>query len=312
MKLLTLLFIAAFTGHTASIALTSSGGGSYSYGLVLADGETAQFARNSGITLSGMTGVTGQSLSGTLDFCLDTGGFAGSNASILNLTASAGGCGFTNLSGAPTTILDWTVNSTATTQGLIDYSIQTTGGVITGQVLGPTGPAESISVALISFLNGVYSYGLQIPDGATVGFLRNKGLTLSGMFGVTGQTLSAPLDFCLDSGTVTSTTASILNLTASAGGCGYTNLSGSTITEATWSIQSPGSVSGLIDFSIDSTAGPITGQVLGPVAAATPEPISASLALLALGAMWFAKRRTAGAHASRLNKGRPPSDVLNP
>lgn len=123
-------------GFASSISLTSSGGGVYDYGLMLAGGEDVDFGENARIRLSGLSGVTGAS---TLS-SLSEGGFTVSSftpSSVVYAQTAFASSGFSNGS-SPVTVGTLVVDSSVLTLGTVDFSMQTlTGGTVTGTTQGP-------------------------------------------------------------------------------------------------------------------------------------------------------------------------------
>ena len=118
----------------ASITLISSGGGVYDYGLTLEPGEDVAFFNAAAITLSGLSGVTGASVTGVLSSnCLTVSSF--SPASVIYGVPRP--CGFINEGRVPLTEGTLSVNSSAATLGTIDFSMQTTDGTVNGMTQGP-------------------------------------------------------------------------------------------------------------------------------------------------------------------------------
>ena len=133
----------------SSITLTSSGGGVYDYGLTLEPNERVRFDQNATITLSGLSGVTGASTSGSLaeDFTVDS--FTPS--SVVYVTGT-GGIGFANTGSTPSTSGTLVVDSSVLTLGAVDFSMQTTAGTVSGTTEGPVAAAavpEPASLVLL-------------------------------------------------------------------------------------------------------------------------------------------------------------------
>ena len=125
----------------SSIALVASGGGVYDYGVALGPGETVTFAQNDKITLSGLSEVTG-----ALVCCggdpLVVAGFTVTSVTpssvVYAQTAKSSG---TIGNGAPIPTVDTTliVDSSVLTLGTVDFSMETTGGTVSGTTQGPVG-----------------------------------------------------------------------------------------------------------------------------------------------------------------------------
>jgi hypothetical protein len=121
-------------GFASSITLISSSGGVYDYGLAVAAGESVGFAAGNTITLSGLSGVTGASTSGS--FSGFTSSFTPSSA-VFTETAFRGGFG-------PGSFGTLAVDSSVLTVGTVDFSMQTSGfdgipseDTVTGTTQGP-------------------------------------------------------------------------------------------------------------------------------------------------------------------------------
>ena len=121
-------------GFAASITLTSSGGGIYQYGLTLAPGDDVAFFNDAAITLSGLSGVTGASVTGVLSHnCLTVSSV--SPASVVYGVPKP--CGFMNEGRVTLTDGTLSVNSSAATAGTINFSMQATDGTVNGLTQGP-------------------------------------------------------------------------------------------------------------------------------------------------------------------------------
>jgi hypothetical protein len=134
MRTLTLLAVlgSAVSLHAGTIGLVSNGGGTYSYEIVAANGEA--FGKAGGeVTFSGMSGVTGESVSSVIMILnqYTTCGFTSTTACFQADSVVQNGTGGVATQGN----LD--ITSTILTTGLINYSLQTNLGTFTGQVLGP-------------------------------------------------------------------------------------------------------------------------------------------------------------------------------
>ena len=127
-------------GFASSITLTSSVGGMYEYGLTVGSGETVEFAPNATIELSGLSGGTGASVLPSSD--LSTCFSAHSSSAFLVIyeqTVEPGNCDFTNSTSTPVTHGTLVLASSVLTTHAGDFSMETTGGTITGTTQGPFG-----------------------------------------------------------------------------------------------------------------------------------------------------------------------------
>ncbi|MBI4908194.1 MAG: hypothetical protein HY820_31500 [Acidobacteria bacterium] len=154
--MLTLLtFAGSATVEASSIVLVSTdliaGITHYHYALRLDAGEFNQFNQGAELQLTGMAGVTGSSMGGILPACFDANFSTASSARLVQLDAT--GCGISNPNVTPSNIDDWTVRSSSTATGLVNYTIQAAQGPFTGQVQGPvadTGVPEPRTTGLIA------------------------------------------------------------------------------------------------------------------------------------------------------------------
>jgi hypothetical protein len=112
-------------GFAESITLVSSGGGVYDYGIA-----GVQFNPNATITLSGLSGVTGASTGSPLSVCFAVNSFTPS--SVVYVNNVDGSCEI-----APLTSGTLVVDSSVLTLGTVDFSMETTGGTISGTTQGP-------------------------------------------------------------------------------------------------------------------------------------------------------------------------------
>jgi hypothetical protein len=133
--------------------------------------------------------------------------------------------------------------------------------------------APVATLTLTSSGAGVYDYGLTLGPEDSVTFGPNQTITLSGLSGVTGASVSGVLSgFTVQSVNTTSaifaepggTTAIFLNADA------FPFTFGTLVVDS--SVLTPGTV----DFSLETSDGPITGTTQGPVAAVS-EPGSTLL-----------------------------------
>ncbi len=174
MKTVMLVLVTAFcaTLNAATVDLISSGGGVFDYGLMLTPGESVTFGATDQITFSGASDVTGASANGSLASFFESCGTTSSSACFDNvlhapeIISNGGG-------GAPLTLGTFSLFSTATTTGLINFSVQTDTGIITGQVTGPvaattTATPEPNTLGMIALAGIAFSF---------VGLYRRKRLS---------------------------------------------------------------------------------------------------------------------------------------
>jgi hypothetical protein len=126
----------ANTCSAAVITLTSSGGGVYDYGIALSGGEIVTFDTGQAITLSGLSGVTGASVTDTLALFgeFKVSSFTPTSVVLTHTLSSPATIG--PFSG-PVTFGTLVVDSSVLTTGAVDYSIETSSGTFTGTVDGP-------------------------------------------------------------------------------------------------------------------------------------------------------------------------------
>jgi hypothetical protein len=125
---------ACFAAPVATLTLTSSGAGVYDYGLTVGPEDTVQFNPNQTITLSGLSGVTGASVSGVLS------GFTVQSVNATSTVFAEPGnttTGFSNPNTVPITVGTLIVDSSVLTPGTVDFSLETSDGTITGTTQGP-------------------------------------------------------------------------------------------------------------------------------------------------------------------------------
>jgi hypothetical protein len=141
-------------------------------------------------------------------------------------------------------------------------------------------------ITLTSSSGGVYDYGLTLGANERVSFNLNQTITLSGLSGVTGASVADSLaegDFTVSS--VTSTSAVFAQTVFAS--FGFVAIGPSTF--GTLVVDSSVLTTGTVDFAMETTTGPITGTVEGPVS--TPEPASLTLLVTALAGLWLIRHR---------------------
>jgi hypothetical protein len=115
---------------TPTIELTSSGGGVYDYTFVGVDGIETRFLNGQTITLSGLSGVTGASVSGEAVMFFSAS-FTSTSA-VFTLTC-CGSSGFGDVS-----VDGFEVSSSVLTTGPVDYTMVTDNpGILAGTIEGP-------------------------------------------------------------------------------------------------------------------------------------------------------------------------------
>jgi hypothetical protein len=167
------------------------------------------------------------------------------------------------------------------------------GAVLLLLVSAAPGWCDSVSIALTSSSGGVYVYGLVPPSPSFVAYGGDL-ISFTGLSGVTGASTSVyppPTPFILVSYTATSAVFEIDPSISTISFAPY-------IVAPTndWAINSSVLTLGTIDWTISGPGitTPISGTVLGPVAATlTPEPSSAALMLLGIGLVLVMRKRIA-------------------
>lgn len=143
-------------------------------------------------------------------------------------------------------------------------------------------PLPAASITLLSQSAGIFDYAFTLNQGETVAILQNQTIQFTGLSGVTFA--EGFIAFSNYSGTNTPTTATFTKVAIGAdtfvvpGGYG------------TLRIRSTVGTTGLVNYAINTSTGAITGQVLGPVAAAVPEPAPCALLSCSLAALWVVRR----------------------
>jgi hypothetical protein len=118
-------------GFATTPTLTSSSSGIYDYGLVV-DASGVTFDQHQTITLSGLSGVTGASVSGDLSFA----GFSVSSFTSDSVVFAQGVFGSSGFAG-PSTFGTFVIDSSVLTTGTVAYSMETDSGTLSGTVDGP-------------------------------------------------------------------------------------------------------------------------------------------------------------------------------
>ena len=130
-----------------SITLLSSSGEVHFYGLTVGPFETVGFNRNDTITLSGLSGVRGASvLPGDALTVFTVSSFTPSSVVFAETRRP------NDIFRGPGTFGTLIVGSTVLTLGTVDFSMQTTGGLITGTTQGPVAAVpvpEPASIVLL-------------------------------------------------------------------------------------------------------------------------------------------------------------------
>jgi hypothetical protein len=134
--------------------------------------------------------------------------------------------------------------------------------------------APVASVTLTSSGAGVYDYGLTVGPNESVTFNQNQTITLSALSGVTGASVSGTF------GDIDALTVQSFNTTSAVfiapNGLEVINNGTVPFTVGTLTVDSSVLTLGTVDFSLETSDGPITGTTQGPVAAVS-EPGSTLL-----------------------------------
>ncbi|MGH9723390.1 MAG: PEP-CTERM sorting domain-containing protein [Bryobacteraceae bacterium] len=143
--------------------------------------------------------------------------------------------------------------------------------------------AQASNIVLTSIEGGTFTYALQLVPGETASFSTGRGLSLSGMAGVTSSMVSGPLGV-FTAAIPTDSSASLVNFLDRIT-LAFANIGASDSDVLEWKIQSSRSTIGLVIGVADSNEGRFSTGVLGPVAdPKVPEPATAGLVLLGLAA----------------------------
>lgn len=129
---------------SSSLTLISSGSGIYDYGITVPGGQDISFLQNQTITLTGLSDVTGASVSGAL---------LGDSFAVSSFTSTSVTfvqTGIAGFSGA-ITFGDFLVDSTAPL-GTVNWSMETQSGTLSGTVGGPVATAPEPSSAALMLL----------------------------------------------------------------------------------------------------------------------------------------------------------------
>jgi hypothetical protein len=120
---------------TPTVELTSSGGGVYDYTFVGVDGIDTRFLNGQTITLSGLSGVTGASVSGEAAMFFSSSSFTSTSAVFTQTCCGTAGFGDVPIDG-------FEVSSSVLTTGAVAYTMVTENpGILAGTVEGPVAAA---------------------------------------------------------------------------------------------------------------------------------------------------------------------------
>jgi len=183
---------------------------------------------------------------------------------------------------------------------LLKVSLPALVAVLLSPVPGWCSPIPDLEVILVSSGGGTYTYDLGSVNGFT--FFGGDVITLSGMNGVTGDTVTFPLSFIGWTSDGTTSSTALMTLSGAgesiisggaANNAGDLNVTSTVLTTSTidWTLTGPNGFPG----EPGTTTYDLTGTTEGPVAAATittPEPSSLVLMLCGLGGLGFLKGMT--------------------
>jgi hypothetical protein len=152
--LVALISAPALFGQQAapSIILESSNNGVYDYSLDAPSGSQFDIQNNETMALSGLSGVTDATLSGAFDsLCGQSGLSTSFTSTTVTITNDSGNQCFYGPAGGPTTAYaNLEVDSSVTTLGTVNYSIEHPDGAFSGTVQGPVSSSpEPTSVVLL-------------------------------------------------------------------------------------------------------------------------------------------------------------------
>ena len=160
--LATLCLLAAQLHANVIFQIVSQVGGTYNYELTLTNGTgDIFFTAGQQLTVTGLSGVTGDSLSGSAAGIYSTCGFTATSACFSVTSDTVLGPATGSDDNFPT----FTITSTVLTTGSVNYQIQTNGTIgsmtptnFNGMVTGPVGVASTPEPATI----GMFAIGLAL------------------------------------------------------------------------------------------------------------------------------------------------------
>jgi len=135
-SLILFLTLASAFAFGESIVLISHGAGTFDYGLSVPSGSRVDFFTGQNFSLTGLSGVTGATVSGGFLPCF-TASFTSSSVTVTQTIPNTS-CGFIG----PTTVSTLEVSSLAPL-GTVDFAIQVAQGNFSGAVGGPAVPEPS-------------------------------------------------------------------------------------------------------------------------------------------------------------------------